>query len=56
MQGLVERLRTAGHAGLSIVVAVMHKLIRTAFGLLKHGATYDPSHHVTLSAPAPCSP
>jgi len=55
-QALAQRLRALGHTTMSIVVAVMHQLIRTAFGLLKHGTTYDPAHQVRLSAPAPCSP
>ena len=50
---LANRMRVLGHGGMSIVLAVLHKLIRTAFGLLKHGTTYDPNHQVRLR---PCSP
>jgi transposase len=53
---LANRLRVLGHSGISIVLAVLHKLIRTAFGVLKHGTTYDPNHHVQLTPAAPCSP
>jgi transposase len=53
---LANRMRALGHAGLSIVLAVLHKLIRTAFGVLKHGTTYDPDHQVKLGPTAPCSP
>lgn len=55
-QLLVQRLRAAGKSPKSIILAVLHKLIRTAFALLKHRCAYNPTHQVFPSASAPCSP
>jgi transposase len=52
-QALAARLRAAGKAPKSIILAVLHKLVRTAFALLKNASTYDPDHQLS---PAPCSP
>ena len=35
-------------------VAVLHKLVRTAFAILKSGQPYQPDHVVHFAAP--CSP
>jgi transposase len=53
-KAFAERLRAAGKAKMSIVFAVLHKLVRTAFALLKTGAEYQPEHAVKLEAS--CSP
>jgi transposase len=50
-----ERLRAAGKPPKSIVLAVLHKLVRTAFALLKTGADYEREHH-TGPALTSCSP
>ena len=43
-KAFAERLRAAGKAKMSIIFAVLHKLVRTAFALLKTGAEYQPDH------------
>lgn len=43
-KALAERLRAAGKTPMQIVFAVLHKLVRTAFGLLKSSADYNPNH------------
>ena len=43
-----QRLREAGKSKMSIIFAVLHKLVRTAFVLLKNHATYQPDHAVSL--------
>ena len=50
-QVFASRLRTQGKAPMSVVMAVLHKLIRTAFALLKNQSPYDPKHQVQF-APA----
>lgn len=42
MQPLVQRLQQRGHCNLSIVVAVMRKLLHLIFGILKSGQPFDP--------------
>jgi transposase len=53
-KALAERLRAAGHSKMSIIFAVLHKLVRTAFAILQSGLPYQPDHVVTLRKP--CSP
>lgn len=43
-KAFAERLRTAGKTPMAIVFAVLHKLVRTAFALLKSTADYNPNH------------
>ena len=38
----VQRLEASGHCPLSIVIAVMRKLLHLAFGVLKSGRAFDP--------------
>jgi len=40
-----DRLEANGKAKMAVVLAVLHKLIRTAFAILKHQTSYDPNHH-----------
>lgn len=47
-QAFAARLRTAGKSKMSIVFAVLHKLVRTAFAILKTGRPYQPDHQVHL--------
>lgn len=54
-KAFASRLRAAGKAPLSVVFAVLHKLIRMAFAMLKTGSEYQPDHHVALRADT-CSP
>jgi transposase len=41
---LVERLRARGKSKMEIIGAVMHKLVRLAFGVLKSGRPFDPNY------------
>lgn len=43
-KAFAEKLRAAGKTPKSILFAVLHKLIRTAFALLQSSSTYDPNH------------
>ena len=52
-QALAQRLRAKGHAKMSIIMAVLHKLIRTAFAILKTGRPYQPDHLVALASAVP---
>jgi len=53
-KAFAERLQAAGKSKMSIIFAVLHKLVRTAFAILKTGLPYQPDHVVT---PRPsCSP
>jgi transposase len=42
MQPLVQRLQQRGHCNMSIVVAVMRKLLHLVFAILKSGQPFDP--------------
>jgi transposase len=42
MQPLVQRLEQRGHCKMSIVVAVMRKLLHLIYGILKSGQPFDP--------------
>lgn len=44
MQPLVQRLEQRGHCKMSIVVAVMRKLLHLVFGILKSGRPFDPHY------------
>ncbi len=44
MQPLVQRLERRGHCKMSIVVAVMRKLLHLIFGILKSGQPSDPHY------------
>ena len=52
-QPFVQRLRDQGHSKMSIIFAVLHKLIRTAFAMLKNKTTYQPDHRVALPSSVP---
>lgn len=43
-KAFAERLSAAGKTPMQILFAVMHKLVRTAFALLKSKADYNPTH------------
>ena len=45
-KAFAERLRAAGKPPKSILFAVLHKLIRTAFALLKSSTAYNPNHSI----------
>jgi hypothetical protein len=42
LRAFAQRLRAAGHAPKSIIVAVMRKLLHLAYGVLKSGQPFDP--------------
>jgi len=42
-----DRLAAAGKSKMSVLLAVVHKLIKIAFTLLKNHCAYDPNHHPT---------
>jgi transposase len=44
LKTFADRLADAGKPKLSILIAVLHKLTKIAFSLLKHHSSYDPSH------------
>lgn len=50
MQPLVERLTQRGHCNMSIVVAVMRKLLHLIFGILKSGLPFDPHYPPNAAA------
>lgn len=44
LKAFAQRLHERGHSKRSIVVAVMHKLLHLAFGVLKSGQPFDPHY------------
>lgn len=44
---LAERLTSRGKKKMQIIAAAMHKLIRVAYGVLKHQRPYDPKYAAT---------
>ena len=44
MQVFVERLEKRGKSRMTIVGAVMRKLVHMAYGVLKHGQPFDPNY------------
>ena len=49
----VERLRAKDHSKMSIIMAILHKLVRTAFAILKSGVPYQPDHVVQPALAVP---
>jgi transposase len=49
VQSLVSRMEAQGHCPMSIVAAVMRKLLHFAFGILRSGQPFDP-HYLTPQA------
>jgi len=56
LKAFAERLRAADKPSMSVILAVIHKLIRMAFAILQSGADYNPNHSTHVPAPASCSP
>ena len=44
LKAFADRLAAAGKAKLAILLAVLHKLLKIAFALLKNQSAYDPTH------------
>jgi len=49
-KAFAERLRAAGKTPMQIVFAVLHKMVRTAFALLRSKADYNPNHALFQTA------
>jgi transposase len=43
-KAFADRLAANGKSKMAILMAVLHKLVRTAFAILKNKSSYDPSH------------
>jgi transposase len=52
VQALVERLQTKGKNRMTIVGAVMRKLVHLAYGVLKHRKPFDPDYLVNVQVSA----
>lgn len=50
LKAFADRLAAAGKTKMAVVCAVLHKLIKIAFCLLKNQSVYDPNHHPLLTA------
>ena len=48
IQAFVERLTANGKSRMTIVGAVMRKLVHLAYGVLKHGQLFDPNYLVNV--------
>lgn len=46
-----DRLEANGKSKMAVIGAVMHKLIRVIFAVLKHQIPFDPNYHLSLSTP-----
>ena len=44
LKAFADRLAAAGKSKMSVLLAVVHKLIKIAFSLLKNHSAYDPNH------------
>lgn len=45
LKAFADRLAAAGKSKMCVLLAVLHKLLKIAFALLKNQSTYDPNHH-----------
>ena len=45
LKAFADRLAAAGKSKMSVLLAVVHKLIKISFTLLKNHSAYDPNHH-----------
>lgn len=52
VQDLVQRMQDKGKNRMTIVGAVMRKLVHLAYGVLKHGKPFDPHYLVNVQATA----
>ncbi len=52
LRTFAQRLLTAGHPPISVVVAVMRKLLHLVFGILKSGQLFDPHYLVKAQVTA----
>ena len=52
VQAVVKRMQENGKNRMTIVGAVMRKLVHLAYGVLKHGKPFDPDYLVTVQVTA----
>lgn len=45
LKTFADRLAAAGKAKMSVLIAVLHKLLKISFALLKNQSAYDPTHN-----------
>lgn len=48
-RSFADRLEANGKSKMAVIGAVMHKLIRVIFAVLKHQKPFDPNHYLALS-------
>lgn len=57
VRSFAQRLQERGKQGLRLITALMHKLIRICFGILRSGQAFDPARHERIATdgrtPAP---
>jgi transposase len=44
LKSFADRLASAGKSKMAVLIAVLHKLTKISFALLKHHSAYDPNH------------
>jgi len=52
-KAFADRLAQRGLSKMAVIFAVLHKLLRTAFAILKHKTAYDPSHQSVIHKNSP---
>jgi len=45
LKRFADNLALAGKAKMSVLIALLHKLLKISFAILKSNSTYDPAHH-----------
>jgi transposase len=45
LKAFADRLAAAGKSKLSVIIAVLHKLLKIAFCMLKNNTSYNPTHY-----------
>lgn len=50
LKAFADRLATAGKSKMAVLIAVLHKLVKISFILLKNHSSYDPLHNPLLTA------
>lgn len=49
LKAFADRLAAAGKSKMSVLIAVLHKLLKISFALLKNHSAYDPAHNAFIS-------
>ena len=50
LNSFADRLAAAGKSKLTVIIAVLHKLLKIAFCMLKNNTAYNPTHHPLSAA------